>query len=166
MPTTRISLIAALGARTRSLGKGGALLWSLPGDMKRFKALTTGHPVVMGRKTWESLPERFRPLPGRTNFVVTRDESYEAPGATVAYSLESALAQAKAVPDNDEVFVIGGGQIYAEALPYAERLYLTLVEDDAPGDTFFPEYPEFTKVIEEESVEENVVRYTFRTLER
>lgn len=166
MPTPRTSLIAAFGARTRAIGRAGGLLWSLPTDMRRFKELTTGHPVVMGRKTWESLPERFRPLPGRPNFVVTRDQSYKAPGAIVAYSLESALAQARAVPDNDEVFVIGGGQLYAEALALAERLYLTLVDDDAEGDVFFPDYPEFTRVVEETRDEENGLPYTFLTLER
>lgn len=149
----RVALIAAIGERTRAIGHGNGLLWHLPEDLKLFKTHTSGHPVVMGRRTWESLPERFRPLPGRTNIVVTHDSAYEAAGAEVAMSLEDALARAKRAPGGEETFVIGGGQLYASALPFADRLYLTLVDDDAEGDTFFPEYPEFTKVIEERSIE-------------
>lgn len=161
-----ISLIAALSEQTRAIGKDGGLIWNLPGELARFKALTLGHPVIMGRKTWESIPEKFRPLPGRTNIVVTRDESYEAMGATVTYSFESALDIARAVPDNEEIFVIGGGQLYAESLPYADRLYLSLVDDTVEGDAYFPDYGEFTKVIEDALQEENGIRYTLRTLER
>src|SRR3989344_8265108 len=101
-----ISLIAAIG-KNRELGKGGRLLWHIPEDMRRFKALTLGHPVIMGRKTWESLPQMFRPLPGRTNIVVTRQTGYEASGAIVADSLEAARAAAARAPGADEVFVIG-----------------------------------------------------------
>lgn len=161
----RIALIAAIGARTRAIGHGNSLLWHLPEDLKLFKTLTSGHPVVMGRKTWESLPERFRPLPGRTNIVVTRDGAYDAPGAEVAASLEDALARAKRAPSGEETFIIGGGQLYASALPFADRLYLTLVDDDTDGDTFFPEYPEFTKTIEETPVD-STPPSRFVTLER
>ncbi len=161
----KVSLIAALGERTRAIGHGNGLLWQLPEDLKRFKALTSGHPVVMGRKTWESLPERFRPLPGRTNIVVTRDAAYDAASAEVAASLEDALARASRAPGGEEVFVIGGGELYAAALPYADRLYLTLVDDDTEGDTHFPDYSEFTKVIEDTPVE-NDPPYRFVTLER
>ncbi|MGH7175340.1 MAG: dihydrofolate reductase, partial [Minisyncoccia bacterium] len=90
----RIAIIAALGQQTRALGKNGALLWRIPEDLKRFKALTLGHPVIMGRKTWESLPEKYRPLPGRTNIVVTRQAGYEARSAVIVDSLEGALAAA------------------------------------------------------------------------
>jgi len=149
----RVALIAAIGERTRAIGHGNGLLWHLPEDLKLFRARTSGHPVVMGRRTWESLPERFRPLPGRTNIVVTRDSAYEAAGAEVATTLEDALARAKLAPGGEETFVIGGGQLYTSALPFADRLYLTLVDDDAEGDTFFPEYPEFTKIIEDRAIE-------------
>ncbi len=161
-----ISVIAVLGTRTRAIGKDNDLLWDLPEELARFRRITRGHPVIMGRKTWESIPDKHRPLPGRANFVVSRSETYEALGATLTESLEDALVQARAIPDNEEVFVIGGGTLYKEVLPYADRLYLTLVDDDAPGDTFFPEYPDFKKVIEKEDCEENGIRYTLLTLER
>jgi len=161
----KVSLIAAIGERTRAIGHGNGLLWQLPDDLKRFKALTSGHPVVMGRKTWESLPERFRPLPGRTNIVVTRNATYEAAGAEVSTTIEDALARAKRAPGGEEVFIIGGGELYTAALPFAGRLYLTLVDDDAEGDTFFPDFSEFTKIVENTSVE-NDPPYRFVTLER
>ena len=161
----RISLIAALG-HERAIGKDNGLLWHLSGDMKHFKELTAGHPVIMGRKTWESLPEKFRPLPGRANFVVTRSGWYEATGATTAFSFPEALSRAKKAEGNDEIFVIGGGEMYRAALPFASRLYLTMVDDPTPGTITFPEYTDFTKELSRESHEENGVRYDFVTLER
>lgn len=146
---SRISLIAALG-RNRELGKGGQLLWRIPEDMRHFKELTAGHPVIMGRKTWESLPERFRPLPNRTNIVVTRQGDYEATGATIASSLEEARTIAMGAPGSDEVFVIGGGELYTLALPFVNRLYLTLVDDTVAADTFFPLYEQDFKIISDE----------------
>lgn len=139
MQKTPISIIAAIG-RNRELGNAGKLLWQLPEDLKRFKEITSGHPVIMGRKTWESLPERFRPLPDRTNVVVTRQSGYKAPGALVADSLEAARATAARAAGSSEIFVIGGGELYALALPHSSRLYLTLVDATAPADTFFPAY--------------------------
>lgn len=162
---TRISLIAALG-HERAIGKNNQLLWNLPGDMKRFKELTQGHPVIMGRKTWESLPEKFRPLPGRTNFVVTKSGWYEAAGAQTAFSFPEALSYAKEAPGAEEIFVIGGGELYRAALPFASRLYLTLVDDNTPGDVTFPDYSDFTKELSREAHEENGIRYEFLTLER
>lgn len=147
---SRISLIAAIG-RNRELGKGGELLWHIPEDMRRFKKLTTGHPVIMGRKTWESLPEKFRPLPERTNIVVTRQIGYEATGATVVDGLSDAFLAAENASGADETFIIGGGELYAAALPYATRLYLTLVDDTADADTFFPPYENDFKIISDES---------------
>lgn len=131
--TPQISLIAAIG-RDGALGVDGGMIWHLPGDLKRFKSLTFGHPVVMGRKTWESLPRR--PLPGRKNIIITRNAAYEAPGGVTVRSLADAVASA--LPD-PEVFVIGGGEIYGLALSCATRLFLTRVDADAPhADTFFP----------------------------
>jgi dihydrofolate reductase len=129
-----ISLIAAV-ARNRAIGKDNQLLWHLPEDMRHFRETTRGKPVIMGRKTWESLPDAFRPLPGRHNIVVSRNAAYVAPGATLASSLEEAIAQA----GNDETFVIGGEELYRQALPVAQRLYLTEVDQDFDGDAFFPE---------------------------
>lgn len=145
----RFSLIAALG-RSRQLGKAGQLLWHLPDDMQRFKALTMGHPVIMGSRTWESLPERFRPLSGRTNIVVSDLPVFKAQGAIVVHSLEDARAAAARAEGADEIFAIGGGMLYASALPFAKRLYLTLVDDDAEGDVFFPPYENDFKIVSEE----------------
>ena len=159
---SRVSLIAAIGARTRALGKGNALLWHLPSDLQFFKHTTTGHPIIMGRKTYLSIG---RALPNRTNIVLTRDPVCDAPGCTVAHSLDEAL---KVAPESDEVFVIGGGDVYAQALPRADRLYLTLVDDAGEGaDVFFPPYEtEFTKILSSEEGEENGLHFRRVTLER
>ena len=129
-----LTLIAAV-ARNGVIGIGNRLPWSLPADLKHFKALTLGHTVIMGRKTWESLPEKFRPLPGRRNVVVTRDANYRAVGATVATSLPAAIATA----DSDEAFIIGGAELYRTALALAVRLQLTEIDADSEGDTWFPD---------------------------
>lgn len=134
----RLSLIAAL-ASNRAIGKDNELLWHLPEDMRHFRETTRGKPVIMGRKTWESLPESFRPLPGRHNIVVSRDPAYQASGATLAGSLADALRQAEAKSTAEEVFVIGGATLYRQALPLANRLYLTEIEQDFDGDVFFPD---------------------------
>ncbi|WP_300454158.1 dihydrofolate reductase [Accumulibacter sp.] len=130
-----ISLIAAL-ARNRSIGQEQRLLWHLPEDMRHFRETTLGKTVVMGRKTWESLPPAYRPLPNRHNIVVSRNLAYQAGGATLAHSIDEALRLAG---DADEVFVIGGEDLYRQTLPLACRLYLTEIADDFPGDAFFPE---------------------------
>ena len=159
-------MVVAMG-RGRVIGKDNGLLWRIPDDLKRFKALTLGHPVIMGRKTWESLPERFRPLPGRTNIVVTRQDSYEATGAVVVHSLDEARAAAARAEGADEVFIIGGAQLYNEALPFADRLYLTLIDDTKEGDAYFPEYEaEFTKKISEECCDWDGLQYNWIDLER
>lgn len=145
----RIAIIAALNAKTRAIGNAGQLLWHLPEDMKRFKELTMGHPVIMGRKTWESLPEKYRPLPNRTNIVVTRQTDYKADGATVVDGLSDAFLAAEKTEGASETFVIGGGELYAATLPYATRLYLTLVDDAPLADTFFPEYEKEFKLVSE-----------------
>lgn len=132
----RIALVAAV-ARGGVIGRGGALPWHLPEDLRRFRELTTGHAVVMGRKTWDSLPERFRPLPGRRNVVVTRDPSWSAAGAERAGSLEEALRLLATEP---RVFVIGGAEVFARALPLADELYLTELDLEVEGDTVFPSW--------------------------
>ena len=116
----------------RAIGAQGKLPWHIPEDLKRFKALTLGHPIVMGRKTYESIG---RLLPGRTSVIVTRERGYAVPGALVAHSLDAALVQCT---DAEEVFVIGGGELFAEALARAQRIYLTHVDLAPPADTFFP----------------------------
>lgn len=128
-----VSLIAAV-ARNGVIGVEGDLPWRLPGDLAFFKRTTMGHPVIMGRRTWN---EVGRPLPGRTNVVLTRDPSFEAPGARVVASLDEALAPWR--DTEEEVFVIGGGAVYRLALPVADRLWLTRIHADVEGDTTFPE---------------------------
>jgi dihydrofolate reductase len=127
----RVSLIAAVAANG-VIGRDGALPWHLPEDLKRFKALTMGHHIIMGRKTYESIG---RLLPGRTSVIVTRNRDLKVTGAIVATSIEEAIARCAG---DDEVFVIGGAQIYQAALPLADRMYLTLVQVPFEGDTRFP----------------------------
>lgn len=162
-----INLIAILSRETRAIGKEGGLIWDNPTDMARFRELTREHPVIMGRKTWESLPEKHRPLTKRTNIVVSRDTSFEADGAEVVDTIEKALERAKTSAGGDEAWVIGGGMIYSLALPYADRLYLTLVDDETEGDAYFPVWNEF-EVLEqsEPSFDENGKRFQFVTLAR
>lgn len=132
---TEVVVIAAV-AKNRVIGKDNQLIWYIPEDMAHFKALTAGHTVIMGRKTWESLPPRFRPLPGRRNIVISRQTDYAAPGAESADSLENALKLASTA---DTVFIIGGEQIYAQAMALADRLEITEVDLEPEGDAWFPE---------------------------
>ena len=139
-----VSVIVAV-ARNGMIGKANQLIWHISEDLKRFKAITTGHPVVMGRRTFESLG---RPLPNRTNVVITRQRDYSAEGCAVAGSLDEAVAL---FPPSEEVFVIGGGEIYAQAMPRADRFYLTVVEHDYEGDTLFPAWnPDEWELVSEE----------------
>ena len=157
-----MSAIAAIG-KNRELGKRGDLIWRIPDDLKRLKALTTGHVVIMGRKTYESIG---RPLPNRTNIIVTRNPDFTAPGCLVATSVPDALDLARE-HETEEIFILGGADIYTQALPFTDRLYLTIVDaTDPEADTFFPDYSEFTKVIETETKDHNGLAYTWLTLER
>jgi dihydrofolate reductase len=162
-----IAIIAALGAKTRAIGKDNKLLWHIPDDLKRFKALTTSHPVIMGRKTFASIVAVLgKALPGRTNIVITRDLAWHYPEAIIVHSLEKAFAKAKEV-EKEEIFIGGGTQIYELALPYVDRLYLTLIDDEKEGDSYFPEYEkEFTKIISNEAREWSGLKYRWLTLER
>ncbi len=123
-------------SRNGAIGKGGVLPWRLPEDLAHFKRVTMGHPVIMGRKTWESVPPKFRPLPGRTNIVVTRQADWNETGAVRVSSLEEALA---ACPSLDEAWVIGGADIFALALPLASTLEVTEIDADFDGDVFMPD---------------------------
>ncbi len=129
----KISVIAAMG-QNRVIGSGGKLPWHLPADMRHFKELTAGHPVIMGKTTFASLG---RPLPSRTNIVLSNIPGYQAPGCTVAGSFAQAIEAARAT-GADEAFIIGGANVYAQGLPLAETLYLTLVGGQFAGDAFFP----------------------------
>ncbi len=134
-PSFSLTLIAAL-ARRGVIGLNNALPWRLPEDLKRFKSLTLGHPVIMGRKTWDSLG---RPLPGRENIVISRQPDFHPEGARLARDIPQALALARA-GGMAEVFVIGGGDIYRQCLPLADRLQLTEIQHDFEGDAFFPDF--------------------------
>lgn len=133
-----ISLIAAL-SQNRVIGKNNDLPWHLPDDMKYFMQTTKAHYVVMGRKNYDSIPEKFRPLPNRTNIVVTRQQNFQAPGCLVVNSIEAGLHLAKA-SNEKEVFIIGGSEIYKQGFPLATRLYLTEIQAHIEGDTYFPEF--------------------------
>jgi dihydrofolate reductase len=132
-----VALIAAV-ARNGTIGEKNRMPWHLPEDQRHFRALTLGFPVIMGRKTWDSLPARYRPLPGRRNIVVTRQPGWAAEGAVRAHSLDDALAQAGAAA---RVFVVGGAELYAAAMPRADELHLTEIDAEFAGDTRFPEWP-------------------------
>lgn len=160
----KLVLVAAL-ARHRAIGRGNALLWHEPRDQRHFREVTTGAPVVMGRRTWDSLPPRFRPLPGRRNVVLTRDAQWRADGAERAASLDEALALLESA---DRVSVIGGGDVYAQALPRADELLLTEVDADfADADTYFPAFEgEFVEVAREAHTSDAGVRFDFVTYRR
>jgi len=187
-----LSAIAVIG-KNRELGCNNKLLWDIPDDLAHFRKITSGHPVIMGRKTFESIGS---PLPKRTNIIITRDKNYKVEGCEIVNSIENAIEIAKKschsslrhsrvggnlsketnvlytqIPayagmtkkeKNDkecEIFIIGGSQIYKQALPFCDKLYLTIVEDKPKADTFFPDYSEFTKIISEELHEENGLKY-------
>jgi len=162
MKKPKISIIAAVAEKNRAIGKDNKLLWHIPGDLPRFKKITTGHPVIMGQKTFESLG---KPLPNRTNIVLTFDKSFQAPGCIVAYSVDEAIKIASE-KDPQEIFFIGGGSVYAQAIKFADKLYLTLVEGEYDADTFFPDYSEFKKVIFEEPHESAGYKYKFLELQK
>jgi dihydrofolate reductase len=160
----KVSLVAAV-ARGGVIGRDGDIPWRLPEDMRYFRAVTMGRPVVMGRRTWESIPGRFRPLPGRRNVVVTRNPDWHADGAERVGSFEEALAL---LAGEREVRVIGGAELYAAALPHADELLLTEVELDVEGDTVFPPYDRsaFSEVEREAHVSEDGTRFAYVTYRR
>ena len=134
-PGRKIALVVA-AARNRVIGRAGAMPWHVPGDLKTFRRLTIGRPIIMGRKTFEAIG---RALDGRTNIVVTRDPAFQADGVTIATSLDAALACANNAPSVDNsIMIIGGGEIYRVALPYADTIYMTEITADPDGDTWFP----------------------------
>ena len=154
-----ISIIAAIGSN-HELGKDNKLLWHIPQDLKRFRQLTTGHPIIMGRTTFESIG---KPLPNRINIIITHNKNFKAKGCIVCYSLEDALDIARNC-DQDEIFIIGGGQIYEQAIEFADRLYLTIVEGTFAADTFFPDYSRFKKVTRQKIAHGPKYKYRFLEL--
>lgn len=159
-----ISLIAAIGGEKRVIGKEGSLPWRIKEDLEHFKQTTMNHVVIMGRKTFDSIG---KPLPKRVNIVVTRSIDFAEEGVVTAYSFEDALSKAYARANNKkEIFVIGGAEIYKEALPYADKLYLTLIDGNFDGDTFFPEIKGFGKVVSEEQHTGGRYSFSFVEIER
>lgn len=165
----QLSIIVAQSAN-RVIGRGNKLPWYLPEDLKYFKRITQGKPIVMGRKTYESIG---RPLPGRTNIVISRNTSYQKPGIHVVSSLENALALAEQqaiIDGSEEMLVIGGAEIYSQALSFADRLYITQVHADIEGDAFFPAFnlSEWQEVLREDFFADgpNPYDYSFVVYER
>jgi len=166
-PKPKINIIAAIGSGDRAIGRNNQLLWQIPDDLKRFKKLTQGHPVIMGRKTFESILDVLgQPLPNRTNIVITHQADYQARDVITVNSVDKALSQAKALDDR-EVFIIGGQQIYQQTLDQADRLYLTVVESDQEGDAWFPDYDKiFNKITELQKMKHGELEYAWITLEK
>lgn len=158
-----ISIIAAL-AKNRIIGKNNKLPWNLPADLKHFKKLTLGKPIIMGQKTFESIG---RPLPGRANIILSLDENFKPQGCIVANSIEEVL---KILEHEKEIMIAGGASIYKQFLPLANKMYLTLIDANFEGDTYFPEFNwedwEVIERIENQSDKENPYKYTFLTLQR
>lgn len=161
----RIAAIVAV-ANNGVIGKEGGLPWYLPAELARFKQTTTGHPIIMGRKTHESIG---RALPGRTNLVITRNKDFKAEGCEIVSSLDEAIEKAKKSEGADEIFIIGGEQIYSEALPLLDRIYLTKVDTEVDGDKFFRYDPREWRQISSEkhsADEKNKHNFEFTVLER
>ncbi|MBI5728924.1 MAG: dihydrofolate reductase [Candidatus Magasanikbacteria bacterium] len=154
-----LSLIAAV-AENNCIGKGGALPWHMPEDLKHFKELTAGKPVLMGRKTWESLPPKFRPLPERTNIVITRQSGLSVPPGVETYST---IADTVIEHPDEEIMVIGGGQIYEQTIPLADTLYITEVHRAVDGDAFFPT---IDRAIWKETAREDHEEFSFVTYKK
>ncbi len=155
----KISIIAAMDEK-RGIGKNGRIPWHISEDLKRVKKLTTGHTIIMGRKTFESIG---RPLPNRINIILTRNLSYNSIGSPIATSLDEAIEMAKSAGES-EVFIFRGGDIFNQCIHFADELYLTIVKGDFGTDTFFPDYSNFTRKIYEEEKEEGEYEFKFLTL--
>jgi dihydrofolate reductase len=155
-----IKLIVAI-SKNRVIGDSNKLIWHLPADLKRFKEITSGHPIIMGRKTYESIG---RPLPNRRNIIITRDGSYQVEGCEVVNSIEEAL-----LLTNNDCFIIGGGEIYKQTLHLADQIYMTVIDEEFKGDTHFPELDRSWYISKQEknlSDEKNKHNYTFIFYER
>jgi len=161
---SKVTAIVALGEKTRAIGKNNELLWKIPGDLARFKEITTGHPVIMGYKTFQSMGEKL--LPNRTNIILSSDKGFLLENAHVVHTKEEALKIARESEGAENIFIIGGGQIYELLLPETDTLDLTVVHSDIEGDTYFPEYLEFSKTISEEQHSKEIPSFTRKILRR
>ena len=160
----KVIAIAAID-RNRGLGKNNDLLYKIPEDQKHFRDMTLGHPIILGRKNFESFPGG-KPLPGRVNILVTRNPDYRPDGVIVTHSVEEALAEARKL-DSEKIYIIGGGEIYKAALPYTDELDLTVIDDAKDADALFPEYEhEFTRVLSERAGEYQGTKFKYVVLGR
>jgi dihydrofolate reductase len=154
-PSSPIVIVAAMSRHTRAIGNNNSLLWHIPEDLKRFKALTLGHPIIMGKKTFDSILEILgKPLPGRTTIVLTRDQNYTYPDVKVAHSLEQAITLAEEEHPK-EIHIGGGAEIYRQALPLVSKLHITWVHDEPIADTFFPAFEDDFTVISQSGDKEH-----------
>ena len=164
-----LSIIVAV-SENHVIGKDNGLIWHLPADMKFFKEKTKGHAIITGRKNYESIPEKFRPLPERTNIVVTRQLDYNAKGAIVVSSIDEAIEYVRTHFTNQEVFIIGGAEIYKQTLAICQKVYLTRIHHTFQGDAFFPELPaadwKLTKQEDVSADEKNKYPFTFEIWEQ
>ncbi|MCE7898369.1 hypothetical protein DCC61_00645 [Candidatus Microgenomates bacterium] len=166
----RISMIVAV-ANNLVIGSGNELAWHIRDDLRRFRMMTEGKTIIVGRLTFEQLKNAYesrgKPLPDRKQIILTKNTEYQVglPKCYVCHSLEEALVKAKEI-ESDEVFVAGGAAIFAQALPFVSRIYMTKVELEVEGDAFFPKYSDFSKVLSEESKEENGIKFRYLILER
>lgn len=164
----KLNIIVAI-AENYIIGKDNTLIWHLPADMKYFKDKTNGHCVITGRKNYESIPEKYRPLPNRTNIVITRQKNYTAPGAIVVESLENAIKTAEKI-NNKEAFIIGGAEIYKQSIHLADKLFVTIIHQSFEGDVTFPPIDNtiWTKTNEifHKSDEKNIYNYSFVEFEK
>ena len=164
---SKISIIAA-ASEDMVIGKNNDLPWHLPTDLKKFKKITEDSFVIMGRKCWESIPEKFRPLPKRDNIIISRDPDYEAVGATVINDLETIIRVFKNDGEVGEVFIIGGAQIYKEAFKHADKLYLTQIFSEVEGDTYLEglDFNEWVLTETSEHIIENDIEFRFTTFDK
>lgn len=161
MNNPKISIICAI-AENRAMGKNNQLLWHIPEDFKHFKEKTSGHVIVMGQKTYESIG---KPLPNRTTIVLSNDPDCNIEGVIMARSFDEVFEKAREI-EKEEVFICGGGSVYAQTIDMADKLYLTIVEANPDADTFFPEYSQFTKVASEKNGNDENYKYKFLELEK
>lgn len=164
---TPVVIVAGISKNTHAIGKNNQLLWHVPDDLKRFKELTLGHPIIMGRKTFESILSILgKPLPGRTNIVITRDTDYNREGITVVHSLAEAMQIAEAEKPT-EIHIGGGAEIYRQALPYTDKLFITEYHDNVEGDTYFPDFSaEFVEVKRHGIRDHNGLKYEWVDYQR
>lgn len=161
MNNPKISIICAI-AENRAIGKNNDLLWHIPEDFKHFKEKTMGHAIVMGQKTYESIG---KPLPNRTTIVLSNDPAVNIEGVIMARTFDEVFAKAREI-EKEEIFICGGGSVYAQTIDLADKLYLTVVKGNFEADVFFPEYGQFTKVISERKSSDEEFEYTFLELEK